>query len=104
MNKQCGTSSKSYGFHSDGKIFHDKSKGETFGTKFKTKDIIGCGYYISKNSIFFTINGKFINWAFTKVDFNYYYPTVSLHSLNEKITINFGKNNFLFDIEGFYLV
>ena len=33
-----------------------------------------------------------------------YYATISLHSLNEKITVNFGKNNFLFNIEGFYLL
>ncbi len=104
MNKQCGTTSKSYGLHSDGKIFHDKSKGDSFTNKFKTKDVIGCGFYFSKNSIFFTINGKFINWAFNNVEFNNYYPTVSLHSLNEKIAINFGKQNFLFDVEGFYMV
>lgn len=104
MNKQCGTTSKSYGYHSEGKIYHDKSKGEAFNPKFKRNDVIGCGYYFSKNAIFFTINGKFINWAFTKVDFNNYFPTVSLHSLNEKIIFNFGKENFKFDIEGFYLV
>jgi hypothetical protein len=45
MNKQCGTTSKSYGFNCDGKIYHEKTKGENFSTKFKSKDIIGCGYY-----------------------------------------------------------
>jgi len=104
MNKQCGTTSKSYGLHSDGKTFHDKSKGDSLTNKFKTKDVIGCGFYFSKNEIFFTINGKFINRAIYKVDYNNYYPTVSLHSLNEKISINFGKQNFLFDIEGYYVV
>ena len=105
MNKQCGTTSKSYGFNSDGKIYHEKPKGEAFFVqKFKSKDVIGCGYYFSKNSIFYTINGRFINWAFNNVDYNNYFPTVSLHSLNEKITFNFGRQKFLFDIEGFYMV
>jgi hypothetical protein len=64
--------------------------------------VIGCGYYFSKNSIFYTINGKFIGWAFKNVEYQNFYPTISLHSLNEKVTVNFGKQNFLFDIEGFY--
>jgi len=104
MNKQCGTTSKSYGYHSEGKIYHEKSKGDSFSTKFKSKDIVGCGYYFSKKAIFYTINGRFINWAFTKVEFSNYFPTVSLHSLNEKISFNFGRQKFVFDIEGFYLV
>jgi hypothetical protein len=104
LNKQCGTTSKSYGYHSDGKVFHDKTKGDNFGIKFKQKDIIGCGYYFSKNSIFYTINGKFLGWAFKNVEANAYFPTISLHSLNDKVTVNFGKKNFIFDIEGFYIV
>lgn len=102
MNKQCGTTSKSYGYNGDGKVYHDKSKGDPFGPKFKLKDVIGCGYYFSKNSIFYTINGKFIEWAFNNVEYQNFYPTISLHSLNEKVTVNFGKQTFVFDIEGFY--
>lgn len=103
MNKQCGTTSKSFGYHSEAKIYHDKTK-ENFQPKFRGKDIIGCGYYFSKGSIFFTVNGRFVNWAFTKVAFDNYFPTVSLHSLNDKITINFGREKFCFDIEEFYMV
>lgn len=88
--------------NADGKIYHDKQK-EQFGGKFKQKDIIGCGYYFSKNSIFYTLNGKFLGWAFKEAEYYPYYPTVSLHSLNEKVTVNFGKKSFLFDIEGFYI-
>jgi hypothetical protein len=104
LNKQCGTTSKSYGYNGEGKILHDKAKGESYGPKFKQKDIIGCGYYFSKNSIFFTLNGKYLGWAFKNVDSSILssYATISLHSLNEKVTVNFGKSNFLFDIEGFY--
>lgn len=46
-----------------------------------------------------------MGWAFKDVDQSILssYATISLHSLNEKITVNFGKSNFVFDIEGFYL-
>jgi len=104
LNKQCGTTSKSYGYNGDGKIYHDKQKGDSFGPKFKQSDIIGCGYYFSKNSIFYTLNGKFLGWAFRSVEYGNYYATISLHSLNEQVTVNFGRKNFLFDLEGFYIV
>lgn len=104
MNKQCGTTSKSFGYNCDGKIYHDKQKGDNYGPKFRESDVVGCGYYFSKNAIFYTLNGKFLDWAFKDVEFHNYYATVSLHSLNEKVTVNFGAKNFLFDIEGFYVV
>jgi hypothetical protein len=104
LNKQCGSTSKSYGFCIDGKIYHDKQKPEIYGHKFRQRDVVGCGYFFSKNSIFYTLNGKFLGWAFKNVENNNYYATISLHSLNEKVTVNFGKQNFIFDIEGFYYV
>lgn len=104
LNKQCGTISKSYGYNGDGKKYHDDSK-ENFGPKFKVKDVIGCGFYFSKKSIFYTYNGKLIGYAFENVDMNgTYYPTISLHSLNESVVANFGRSNYIFDIEGFYIV
>ena len=95
---------RSYGYNGDGKILHDKQKGDLYGPKFKNKEIIGCGYYYSKNSIFYTCNGKFLGFAFKNVEYINYYPTISLHSLNEKVCVNFGKKPFVFDLEGFYIV
>jgi len=43
LNKQLGTEKKSYGYKSDGKIFHGKSTGDEYGPKFERYDIIGCG-------------------------------------------------------------
>ena len=102
LNKQCGTISKSYGYNGDGKIYGGETK-ETFGPKFKKGDVIGCGFYFSKNAIFYTYNGKFIKYAFNNAEPATYYPTVSLHSLNECIKANFGRTNYTFDIEGFYI-
>ena len=95
---------RSFGYCGDGKILHNKTKGDPYGLKFKVKDIVGCGYYLSKNSIFYTLNGKWLGWAFKEIEFINYYPTISLHSLNERVTVNFGKKAFLFDLEGFYIV
>lgn len=102
LNKQCGVVTKSFGYNGDGKKIREDSK-ESFGPKFKKNDIIGCGFYFSKNSIFYTYNGKFLDYAFKNIPQGNYYATVSLHSLNECVKVNFGKNNFAFDIEGFYL-
>ena len=94
--------SNSFGYNGNGKKYHEDIK-ETFGPKWNKGDIIGCGFFFSKKSIFYTHNGKFIDYAFTKIDTNIvYYPTISLHSLNEVVSVNFGKKFFLFDIEGLY--
>ncbi len=101
-NKQCGLMSNSFGYNGNGKKYHEDIK-ETFGPKWNKGDIIGCGFFFSKKSIFYTHNGKFIDYAFTKIDTNIvYYPTISLHSLNEVVSVNFGKKFYLFDIEGLY--
>jgi hypothetical protein len=101
-NKQCGLMSNSFGYNGNGKKYHEDIK-ETFGPKWNKGDIIGCGFFFSKKSIFYTHNGKFIDYAFSKIDTNIvYFPTISLHSLNEVVSVNFGKKFFLFDIEGLY--
>ncbi len=101
-NKQCGLMTNSFGYNGNGKKYHEDIK-DTFGPKWNKGDIIGCGLFFSKKSIFYTHNGKFIDYAFNKVNCNIiYYPTISLHSLNECVKVNFGKKFFLFDIEGLY--
>ena len=102
LNKQCGTVSKSYGYNGEGKIYSEGNK-DNYGKKFKKGDVIGCGFYFSKNSIFYTYNGKFLDFAFKKVEPAIYYATISLHSLNECVKVNFGRSNYVFDIEGFYI-
>lgn len=103
LNKQCGTVSKSYGYNGEEGIIYSEGNKENFGKKFKKGDVIGCGFYFSKNSIFYTYNGKFLDFAFRKVEPTIYYATISLHSLNECVKLNFGRSNYVFDIEGFYI-
>lgn len=67
--------------------------------KFQTGSIIGCGINYLAKEVFFTFNGQYYGPAFRDVDLLEYYATVSLHSLNENITFNFGAKPFMFDLE-----
>lgn len=106
MNKQLGADKKSYGYKSDGKIYHGKTAGDEFGSKFDKGDIIGCGLVIPRKQIFFTLNGRFLGNAFSNVNItrDNLYASVCLQSINEEIQSNFigsTYNQFMFDIEGF---
>jgi hypothetical protein len=80
MNKQLGTTKKSYGYKSDGKIYNGNTTGEEFGPKFEKNDVIGCGLITSKKQIFFTFNGRYLGSPFTNVEFlaDSLFPSVCL--------------------------
>jgi len=92
LNKQLGSSKGSYGFRADGKVFHNKEKGDDFlGSKFDVRDTVGCGLLLTNRLIFFTLNGRFLGYAFTRVDLKEpLYPSVCLQSYKEEIESNFG--------------
>ena len=100
-----GSTSRSYGYHSKGKS-HNNKKVNKYGENYIKGDIIGCGIDLENKSIFFTKNGKFLDYAFKDVNFEigkgYLYPSVCMHTLNSEIMINFGKENFKFDVKGYY--
>ena len=100
-----GSTSHSYGYHSKGKS-HNNKKVNKYGENYIKGDIIGCGIDLENKSIFFTKNGKFLDYAFKNVNFEigkgYLYPSVCMHTLNSEIMINFGKENFKFDVKGYY--
>ena len=103
LTKQLGTDKKSYGYKSDGKIYHNKATGEEYGPKFDRYDVIGCGLIISKKQVFFTLNGRNLGVAFSNVNISKenLYASVCLQSINEEISTNFtgSKNNqFMFDL------
>ena len=108
ISEKClllGSTSRSYGYHSKGKSYNNK-KANKYGEEFEKNDIIGCGADLENKSIFFTKNGKFLDFAFKDVNFDlgkgYFYPSICMHTLNIHVEINFGKNDFKFDIKEYY--
>lgn len=91
LNKQLGTDSKSYGYKSDGKIFHGKATGDDYGPKIERYDVVGCGLVMLRKQIFFTFNGRFLGNAFSNVKIakNNLYASVCLSSINEEVETNF---------------
>jgi len=98
---QPGTEEGTYSYLGpEGKKFHNSYRGENYGEQFTTGDIIGCGVHYNRQEIFFTKNGKHLGVAFKKVKREEFFPVVSLHSLDESISANFGLKPFKFDLEG----
>jgi len=60
---------------------------------------------MSRKQIFFTINGRYLGTAFSKVMIEEpLYPSVCLQSINEEVVANFSgsrQEQFVFDLEGF---
>ena len=102
---QLGLTTHSYGYHSKGKSYNNK-KNNKYGETFKKGDIIGCGVDFINKGIFYTKNGKFLDFAFKEINFelnkNFFYPSICMHSLNIEIKLNFGNENFKFDINNYY--
>ena len=102
---QLGLTSHSYGYHSKGKTYSNKNNNK-YGETFAKGDIIGCGADFINKSIFYTKNGKFLDYAFKDVNFElnkgFFYPSICMHSLNIEIKLNFGNENFKFDINNYY--
>lgn len=48
LNKQLGSSKKSYGYKSDGKVYNEKVVNDEYGPKFERYDVIGCGLIVSR--------------------------------------------------------
>ena len=87
LNKPLGTEKKSYGYKSDGKIFHAKANGDEYGPKFERYDIIGCGLVMLRKQIFFTLNGRFLGNAFSNVQVSKdsFYAAICMQSIHEEV-------------------
>lgn len=99
LTRQTGWEPNSFGYHGDdGFLYHGHGKGESFGPKFTTGDTVGAGINYASQTIFFTKNGKFVGSTPKDVKGSLF-PTIGLHSPNEKVDVNFGQRAFVFDIE-----
>jgi SPRY domain len=93
-----GWDADSYGYHGDdGGIFHNAGHMiRPFGPKFGVGDVVGCGIDYQEQSIFYTLNGTFLGYAFDKIDATTLatqdlYPVVGMDT-NCLVQVNFGTN------------
>ncbi|CAI6339776.1 unnamed protein product [Periconia digitata] len=91
----------SYAYHGDdGQCFSNTTSGKSYGPKFGTLDVIGCGINFRTNTAFFTKNGHYLDVAFRDLKPNVnYYPTVGMKKQGEMLRANFGQEPFAFDID-----
>ncbi|KAL9250136.1 Ran-binding protein M-like protein [Drosera capensis] len=106
MRRQPGWEVNSYGYHGDdGLLYRGQGKGEPFGPTYTTGDTVGCGINYAVGAtfsplIFFTKNGAIVGSLYKDVK-GPLYPTVAVHSPNEEVVVNFGKDPFVFDIKAY---
>jgi hypothetical protein len=88
--KHPGWDPNSYGYHSaDGRIYSSGRHGKLYGPTYEEGDVVGCGINYYKKEIFFTRNGIHLGPAYTGFQNLRYFPTIGLHSPNERVTANF---------------
>ncbi|XP_042482600.1 ran-binding protein M homolog [Macadamia integrifolia] len=101
MRRQPGWEANSYGYHGDdGLLYRGQGKGETFGPTFTSGDTVGGGINYASQEFFFTKNGKLVGTVYKDVK-GPLFPTISVHSQNEEVNVNFGQQPFVFDVEAF---
>ncbi|XP_057829460.1 ran-binding protein M homolog isoform X2 [Cryptomeria japonica] len=99
-HRQPGWETHTFGYHGDdGKVFHDSGHGMRFGPTYTTGDTVGAGINKASQDVFFTKNGKFIG-SITRDYEGVLFPTVGLHSPDEGVVVNFGQQEFVFNIQG----
>jgi SPRY domain len=104
QHRMPGWDQNSYGYHGDdGGIFHGNgSMIQQYNRTFGVNDTIGCGIDYIQNSIFFTLNGVFLGYAFPLLpkhrDIDLY-PIIGMDT-QYPILCNFGCHEpFVFDLQ-----
>ncbi|KAI9349508.1 hypothetical protein BDR26DRAFT_930463 [Obelidium mucronatum] len=100
-----GAEDSSFGFKGQDGRKYDHGNSNPYGPKFKQGDVVGCGFDWDKRNVFFTINGRFLGIAFTRIetldDPPTLFPAVGLHDPSELVFINLGDKPFLFNLKEF---
>lgn len=101
MRRQPGWEANSYGYHGDdGLLYRGHGKGEAFGPTYTSGDTVGGGINYASQEFFFTKNGLVVGTVNKDVK-GPLYPTIAVHSQNEEVSVNFGKEPFKFDLKTF---
>ncbi|GLC66739.1 hypothetical protein PLESTF_000467000 [Pleodorina starrii] len=98
--RHVGWDAGTFGFHGDDGKTYFEGRSEAYGFKFGKGDVVGAALDFQRKEIFFTKNG--VKGKALPVTINsILYPTVSLHSSGEVVSVNFGQKAFSFNIEPF---
>ena len=103
-SRMPGWDALSYGWHGDdGGLFHNNGQMvRHFGSTFGVGDVVGCGIDYQTSSLFYTLNGEFLGYAFEMTEAELlmdWYPTVGVDT-NSLVQCNFGTDRpFQFDLQ-----
>ncbi|GIL56967.1 hypothetical protein Vafri_12242, partial [Volvox africanus] len=100
VTHHVGWDAGTFGFHGDNGETYFEGCSEYYGFKYGKGDVVGAALDFQRKEIFFTKNGtkgKAISISISQA----LYPTVSLHSSGEVVSVNFGQKPFSFNIEPF---
>jgi hypothetical protein len=93
----------SVGFHADdGKVFIGCGFGRPLTTPWMVGDVVGCGIDFARMHVFFTRNGTLLG-KYPIRQIQGLYPTIGSRTMGEKVTVNFGRQPFVFDIVQYQL-
>jgi hypothetical protein len=105
-SRMPGWDNHSFGYHGDdGGIYHSSGgMVDHFGPTFGAGDTVGCGIDYVCQGIFYTLNGKFLGYAWKGLDLdllqNDLYPVVGIDT-NAPISVNFGNKPFRYNLKKF---
>ncbi|KAK8692079.1 hypothetical protein V6N13_075559 [Hibiscus sabdariffa] len=101
MRRQPGWEVNSCGYHGDdGLLYRGQGKGDAFGPTYTTGDTVGGGINFGSQEFFFTKNGAIVGTVSKEKEMNRcLFPTISVHSQNEEVHVNFGQRKFAFDLK-----
>ena len=102
LNAMPGWQKDTIGYHGDnGLVYYNykiNKKAIDYGPTFGKDDVVGCGIDFDSNTVFFTRNSISFGIAKANLPKQQWYPTIGLHSSNERVKINFGQEKFLFNV------
>ncbi|KAG0175102.1 Rsp5p-dependent ubiquitination, sorting of cargo proteins at the multivesicular body [Apophysomyces sp. BC1034] len=89
----------SVGYHSDDgrKFCDDATGGQDYGPSWTVGDTVGCGYQPEAGNIFFTLNGRIIDYAFVGLEKHNYFASISADG-PARVRVNFGQVPFIYAV------
>lgn len=100
LDRFPGWEEHSWGYHGEnGNVYFGPGTERSYGPKFGTGDVIGCGVDFRDMSAFYTKNGIYLGKAFKKIKETDLYPFVGFKTPGESVEANFGSKPFKFDIQ-----